>query len=488
MKNPTTNLRSRERGSALIVSMLLMMTLSLLGASMMFLAQTETASSINYRLMSQARYGAESGVHVATNYLINPAAYTPPSAGGADSIANYNTTVSPVTYLGLPVILSGNATKTANYPVPAVKTAFSAAVQGTLAAGTTTVQYAPYATLLSMEEIPAASSFDNLPHTIQTWEITSDGIIATGVKTAKVEVTAVIETQKTASNSTALNYGAFALAATCGALDWGGSGGTDSYTYSAGAFTIGNHGNVGTNGNLTNGGTATIHGSLSSPRSGVGACSAGNVDAETSSGNSTVTGGIVHLSQAVVLPPPNIPPAGATAINPPNHTILLASATPPGSYGDVNISTQSVLHLAAGTYNINSITMGSQGALVIDSGPVILNVTGNGVATPIDFSSGSVTQGTVTYDSSQLQIRYAGSGAIKVTGGAATTAVIYAPNAAASLTGGGDFYGEIVAKTIADTGGATIHYDSNLANKGLFTIVLYTPGNPMLSSFTWRKQ
>jgi hypothetical protein len=98
-----------------------------------------------------------------------------------------------------------------------------------------------------------------------------------------------------------------------------------------------------------------------------------------------------------------------------------------------------------------------------------------------------VTEGAVAYDSSKLQINYAGVGTIKITGNAATTAVIYAPRAAATLTGGGDFYGEVIANTVADTGGATIHYDSNLANRGLFVTVLYTPGNPMLSSFTWKK-
>jgi Tfp pilus assembly protein PilX len=490
MNNHKTNLRNSEQGTALIVSLLLMTTLSLLGATMMFLAQTETASSINYRLMSQARYGAESGVHAATNFLLNNGTYVKPSTGGADPMNNYITTVSPVTYNGNPVVLSANAAVPSNYPIAAVRTAF-AAIAGTVAAGNGTVQYAPYATLLSMEEIQAAVSIDGLPHTIQTWQVTSGGTIAGGARTAQVEVSAVIDTQKTASNSQSVNYGAFAMASICGALNWGGSGGTDSYTYNAAthAFTYANGGNVGTNGNLTDGGNSVIHGSLSSPRSGVGACSAGNVDAQTSSGNSTVTGGIIHLSQPVVLPPPNIPPAGATDINPPNHSTVLASATPPGSYRDVNISTHSTLHLAAGTYNINSITMESQGELVIDSGPVILNVTGGGsfAAMPIDFSSGSLTEGVVAFDSSKLQINYAGTGLIKITGGAATTAVVYAPRAAATLTGGGDFYGEIIANTIADTGGATIHYDSNLANRGLFVTVLYTPGNPMLSSFTWKK-
>jgi hypothetical protein len=65
--------------------------------------------------------------------------------------------VSPVTYNGNPVILSANANVTSNYPASAVKTAF-AAIAGSLSTGTADVTYAPYATLLSMEEIPAADA------------------------------------------------------------------------------------------------------------------------------------------------------------------------------------------------------------------------------------------------------------------------------------------------------------------------------------------
>ena len=53
--------------------MFLMMALSVIGASLMLLSQTETYSSLNYRLMSQARYGAESGIQKTVNYLLNPA-------------------------------------------------------------------------------------------------------------------------------------------------------------------------------------------------------------------------------------------------------------------------------------------------------------------------------------------------------------------------------------------------------------------------------
>ena len=117
-----------------------MMALSVLGASLMFLAQTETASSTNYRLMSQARYGAESGVHKAINYLLNT--YAAARDRRADPLANYDmTSVAGDVCNNQPVILSANPAVASNYPIAAVQTAFNNAAQGTLPAGNTTVSY-----------------------------------------------------------------------------------------------------------------------------------------------------------------------------------------------------------------------------------------------------------------------------------------------------------------------------------------------------------
>src|SRR5712664_2682896 len=111
---------SHERGIALVLALFLMSALSVLGASLMFLAQTETYASMNYRTMSQTRYAAEAGINKAANFLLdNPAQYTLPTAtGGTDPVTAYNTQVSPVTFGGQPVILkSGTWTGvTANYP------------------------------------------------------------------------------------------------------------------------------------------------------------------------------------------------------------------------------------------------------------------------------------------------------------------------------------------------------------------------------------
>ena len=110
MSTQTTSLdASSERGVALILALILVTVMSMLAGSLMFLAQTETYSTMNYRMMSQARYGAESGVQAAANYLLNGYVAVQPSPAGVDLLANYNMTVSPVTYNNLPVVLSASA-------------------------------------------------------------------------------------------------------------------------------------------------------------------------------------------------------------------------------------------------------------------------------------------------------------------------------------------------------------------------------------------
>src|SRR5262245_32921159 len=169
---------ANEKGIALVLSLFLLSAMSVIAASLMFLSQTETYSSMNYRLMSQARYGAESGVHKAANFLVYPATYTAPKTFGLDPIANYNTNVSPVTCtngcpnLGRPVVLSASAAIPSNYPNAAVQAAFLAALQGSLPAGNTTVAYAPYATLLSMQQIEIYGG-GGVVRTIRTRHITS---------------------------------------------------------------------------------------------------------------------------------------------------------------------------------------------------------------------------------------------------------------------------------------------------------------------------
>jgi Tfp pilus assembly protein PilX len=495
--------RSDERGIAMIIALFMVLVMSVLGTSLMFVSQTETVSSMNYRLMSQARYGAESGVHMAANYLLSPAYAAVAPGTAADPLAGYTTTATPVTLNGGgPVVLSSYPGAAQTYANNAVKDAFANAAKGTLNVQDATVNYYASARLLSMRQID--DKFTLTTKTLQTWEITATGKIL-GAQPAEVEVSAVIEVQPMSLYS----YAAFATANGCAALSFAGGAITNSYDSSElnpanpvpvfGAYG----GNVGTNGNLTEvGNPTTINGSMSTPRSGVGACSANNVTAETIVGNATVSEGLTQLSQEIQFPTPSIPDL---TLNPtPTQQFTQAGGCPSGvpfcvavdlpgdkgaritpptpttqiELGDVVINGSATVHLNAGTYLVNSIDIAGSSQIKIDSGPVIFKVKGDNVTTPIKIEGNGISNPTLV--PSNLEFQYAGTGTIQIAGGTDTAALFYAPNASGSIAGGADLYGSIVVHVMTATGGAAIHYDRNLEKEAL------TAGNPMMSAFTWK--
>ena len=156
-----------------------------------------------------------------------------------------------------------------------------------------------------------------------------------------------------------------------------------------------------------------------------------------------------------------------------------------GTYGNITIN--GTLTLAPGVYNINSISeQGANTSIIIAPDPVshqygqvVLNVTGNNQTTPVDLTGNGLQNPTL--NPSFMQINYAGSCTIKIAGNSASAAVVYAPGAIVTLTGGSDFYGAIVGQTIKDAGGTAIHYDLNLNNTSFIV------SNFMLDSFNWAK-
>ncbi len=485
--------RNNEKGTAMLFALILVLVLSVMAASMMFLSQSETWASMNYRLMTQARYGAEAGIHATANFLMNN--YAPPAPVGGTPPpmpAGYTITVpvpaacgdSPCVTdnAGNPIILSSLNRVPSNYPDGAQQAAFQAATTNALQAGGTTINYTASAKLLSMVQITPFGTVT--PVMAQTWNITAHGDIAT-VRNAQAEVSAILETPITP----AFGYAAFATNNGCAALDFTGNGGTDSYdsgalplvggvaTPPATFNTYG--GNVGTNGNQTDSGSnVTINGTLSTPDLGIGVCSAGNVTALT--GNSSgITGGIIQLGAPVSMPTPVIPPPGTTAVS---GTQTLA----PGNYGDISLSGKDVLTLTPGVYNINSISESGQAQVAIAPdpktglyGPVIINVTGNNQSIPIDLSGNGISNPTL--DPSLMQFIYPGFGNVNIVGNGASAAVIYAPNATADFKGNASFYGSVIAAKLKDVGNGAIHYDLKLKKK------LFTVGNTTLNSFTWSK-
>jgi hypothetical protein len=486
--------KSDERGVALVMALLMTLAVVILTSSMILVGRSEAISSLSYTAMSQVRYGAESGVHAATNYLLHT--YVAPGTGG-DPLSNYDMTVSPVTFNGRPVVLSSDPEVSSNYPVSNVRDAFTGASQGALDVNGAAVGFNARATLVSMRQI--TNAYTGLPVTLQRWEISGTGRIR-GSGASLVEVSSILERQPVPLYS----YATFATFNGCNAMSF--DGGATTMSYDSGALVGGNpvvslsDGNVGTNGNLDgNGDPTTINGTLSTPRAGVGNCTTNNVTAATIAGWATVEDGLVTLPQALEYPtPPDpnpLPPTTSTAFgsggcpstNPPPYcspsaggsTITPPSAATVVSMGNVSVGGNGILRVNAGIYEINSLTLTGNARIIVDSGPVIFRVAGQGQPTPIDLSGGGVSNPSL--DPTQLQFLYGGTGEVKITGGTDTAALVYAPNASSALTGSStNFFGSIITSKVTATGGFNIHYDRRLG------VTMLTPGNPTMTAFTWR--
>jgi Tfp pilus assembly protein PilX len=521
--------RSSQKGAALIFALIFVLVLSITAASLMFLSQSETWSSLNYRLMTQSRYGAEAGLHAAANFLMNN--YTQPGVAGADLFTAYNSTVSPVTLAAgnSPIALGPTMNNvSANYPIPAVVTNFKTATQNSLTAGNNTVKYAVNAELLSMRQVEQCGNAQ--PLTAQLWKLTSHGDIQ-AVRNAEVEVSALLESHVTPC----YNYAGFATGNSCNSIQFNGGGTIDSYdssnlTLSGGTPVTQTYmGNLGSNGNLNTAPNTTVNGTFSSPDTGVGACGAGAGTTALSGNSTAVTGcstsptncvpapGLVKLPQTVTFVPPATDYPGCTPApcspaaqaawdatvlsglpNPPN-------ALNPGNYGNVSAQGQQTVTLnpagsypncGVGVYYINSISLSGRASITVNpcvgtgsNGgnpppaqymPVIINLVGSGTGTVMDIGGNGIANGT--FDSSLMQFQYSGTAAINLHGNGSSSAVIYAPNAPVTLSGNGTIYGSVIGSQLLANGNpVTIHYDRNLSNK------LFTVGNWTLDTFTWSK-
>jgi hypothetical protein len=511
--------RSNQKGVALLFAMIFVLVLSITAASLMFLSQSETWSSMNYRLMTQSRYGAEAGLHAAANYLMNN--YPQPGIAPGDPLTGYNLNVSPVTAAagGNPIVLGSTMNGLSyNYPVNGTQTAFAGATQQALTAGNNTINYSVSAELLSMRQVRECQNLQFL--TAQLWKLTSHGDIASA-RNAEVEVSALLESHVTPC----YNYAGFATGTGCGSISFNGGGTIDSYNSSSMTMQGGSpvtqtyEGNLGSNGNVNTAANTVINGTFSSPDTGVGACGGGGgVDAL--SGNTTaVTGcatpttcipapGLVKLPQTVTLIAPQIPntvPPPATAVGG-TSTLIPCSGNCPqngnnnGNYGDISLSggASSVVTFVPavvggvcqpGIYYVNSISLTGQASMAIGPCPnnpaqympVIINVVGENQPTPLDIGGKGIANNT--FNSTLLQIQYAGTGAINLHGNGSSTAVLYAPNAPITFSGNANWYGSVIGSTIQSNGAAnvSIHYDRALQAN------LMTVGNWTLDTFTWSK-
>ena len=220
---------------------------------------------------------------------------------------------------------------------------------------------------------------------------------------------------------------------------------------------------MGSNGNLSFAGSGTaVNGTTSSAVAGIGACNQGN-GISTAGGATYGTPALIPTQSLPVPPQPNpLPPTKGQNIN---SSQVLA----PGTYGDLKIQGGAVVTLPGGTpgnpavYTMNSLSLAGGASLVVN-GPVVINIAGVGQQNPIDFTGGSFQNNT--YVPGDFVMNYGGTNNISVQGGSAAYAVINAPKANISFSGGSNFYGQVIGGTITDTGGTNIYYDKSLNTPG----------------------
>jgi Tfp pilus assembly protein PilX len=567
MEMPTTYKRS-ERGAALVFALLSILVLSILAVAIMSTSQAQIWTSLNYRLTAQGRYAAEAGVQSTMGWLANT--YTPPSTA---DLASYTLTTNPVQYNGNPVVLSSVTTATNYYDsVSAHYSGFAGAAAGQLP-NESNVSYATTATLLRMAPVTGVSYLAGSGGVTQTWQINSVATIS-GIRSSTVQVVETFER----TSQPVYQYGLEALGTGCGAITLAGGDYTDSYNSSAGTYasqTAGTQGSIATNGNVNlgnTGGNAVVHGNIGSSNPSTGACPAhGVTDAGT--GNYTALTSVPPMP--VKLPwgctaTPCYPPAtpalvtgtqdistacagggisgcakgtpGCTTgacttigIHPYGESAVTANVytLTPGSYGDLKIDNSDVVHVTAGTYNVNSLNFGTiaqnfNGQIVVDSGPVIFNIVGNcgggtcptanepsgympaGWTNPqtaviygagfagfnvcalgvVALKPGDATHTTcgtsstygVTATPANFQLVYGGTDLIRV-GGMPNAAVTYAPLASYLSPGGAvGYYGSIIAGQFADTAQSPFHYDTAEQT----TILKLGPYLPV-GGFSWSK-
>jgi len=482
---------SDERGVALILALLTLLCLSTLGAGLVMLTQTETWTTTNYKMTTQARYASESGLQSTLNWMTYN--FTP-------SGASLDLSKSPVEYSGSPVVLSAMSGVSANYPTTSVRTAFNAALRDQPVSGMgTPASYSAFATLMHMRMV---RGMDGASVPVQTWHVVSRGRL-TSARAARVDLSADLQTP----TSPIFQYAAFGVAPICDSVNAGGNGTTDSYDSSQGSYAAtqaNSDGNLGSNGNVHVQGTSThIYGSVQTPLSdSPGACNPGSPDALSINGTPIIDGGLVPLPaplQFPTPPPPSpLPPttsytvgggnpcgtgpsalAGCTSAGGPSAPVYFA----PGLYGNILINNK-VVHLSSGTYTFNQLQLGGGAQLIIDSGPVVFQFAGQSLTgiPPVvfDMGGGSLITNPLAA-ASDFYIVYGGTADVRVRGSADAYGVVYAPNSNVSVLGNSHWYGSVLGNTVDASGGINLHYDKNLSSE------FYITGNLRAMSFSWNK-
>ncbi len=526
-----------ERGVSLLIALLTLAIVSILVAAIIFVSRTDATTTANYTELAQARYAAEAGVQSTLNWLNNN--YPAPT-----SYSSYNTAAYPVTCVtgctnnGGQIVLSAINGTSSNYPDASVASAFNTALNNQSLPNLGVASFSTSATLLRMTPGSGVSWLGTGgAGAAQTWQITSQGTVA-GIRSATVQVTATYER----TGTPLFNYAVATTYTGCKSIYFAGTDFTDAYNSELGPYggtniqTTG--ADIASDGNVTLGSGANIKGTIYDTTITTGSCPAGITSSGTYSAKSQLTSPLTYALPWGCTGQPCYPSPlpSTTAQNVSTGCATISGCTSkgttviydngskttvnqfqlaPGTYGNLTIANADVVYMTAGTYNVNSLIFSKDGQIVISSGPVVLNVAGQGFSSSSNVVnagglagwnlcsnglpgnvdqyaqancptgppvSGIPTSGApISGIPANFQIVYAGSANIASTG-APVCSVIYAPNSDVPITGAAvGYYGAVISSTFSEQSKAPVHYDTSLQNS------LLQMGPFQLINFSWSK-
>lgn len=256
------------------------------------------------------------------------------------------------------------------------------------------------------------------------------------------------------------NYALVATSTSCSAITLSGGAYVDSYNSDPADGTPFRPADIATNGGVSVSGGSTVSGTLYVPTPAIDSCS----QPAAISSSQTLWQPLAPEDAPLSMPPASTNSKSYSSkytFYPVQYPDPASTDTtsPEISYG--NLTFLAPVTFTPGVYTINSINA-SGGVQITIQGPVVINLQGQNLGTKpvLSLSGGStfVNPGKPA----DLVITYNGSQPILLSGGSQASGLLYAPNAAVTMSGSSPWSGANVSRSYTASGGAPLHYDIQL--------------------------
>lgn len=224
-----------------------------------------------------------------------------------------------------------------------------------------------------------------------------------------------------------------------------GTASISSYWSPTGAGSV--NSSIASNGNISLSGSASIQGNAH-PGPGMGLIV---------SGGASVTGTTNALAHSLAYGNAS---AGSAASS---NNDSAASGYWNTSTNDFSIGGSSSLTLPGGVYYFNNFSTSGHSSLSFSDAATVY-LTGN-----LSLSGGGLV--TAANQAKNLNFQVIGSGTVTLSGGSNAYFVLYAPQSAVTLNGGGTIYGSVVGLTVDMSGNSNVIYDLSLPGGWNISIV-----------------